>query len=151
MLFKRTVACLISLAILGLLVSAPAVAGFFSKYEKAKPVAGEVRIPIEDINDGKAHYFLFEDEKQVVKFFVVKSADGTIRAAFDACDVCFSEKKGYSQQGDYMVCNNCGRKFHSNRINVIKGGCNPAPLRRAVQGNELVIRVADIVPGARYF
>ena len=58
MLFKRTVACLISLAILGLLVSAPAVAGFFSKYEKAKPVAGEVRIPIEDINDGKAHYFL---------------------------------------------------------------------------------------------
>ncbi len=39
MLFKRTVACLISFlissAILGLSAYAPAVAGFFSKYEKA--------------------------------------------------------------------------------------------------------------------
>lgn len=151
MLSKRIAMCFLSLITVCALASTYAVAGFFSKYEKAKPMAGEIRIPVEDVNDGEAHYFIFEGKSEVVKFFVVKSADGKIRAAFDACDVCFREKKGYSQAGDYMVCNNCGRKFHSNRINVIKGGCNPAPLRRTVQGDELVIRVADVVPGARYF
>lgn len=151
MFSRRIATCLLSLLVLCFLASTYAVAGFFSKYDMAKPVAGEIRIPIADVNDGEAHYFKFEAADRVVKFFVVKSADGKIRAAFDACDVCFREKKGYSQAGDYMVCNNCGRKFHSNRINVIKGGCNPAPLHRTVQGDELVIRVADVVPGARYF
>ena len=82
---------------------------------------------------------------------MVKSSDGIIRAAFDACDVCFASKKGYSQDGDFMVCNNCGRRFHSSRINVVKGGCNPAPLSREVAGEHLVITVADVIPGSRFF
>ena len=148
---KKTVSLFGVLFTLFLLASAPALAGFFHKYEKVRPVAGEVRIPLEKINDGKAHYYLFNGGEKTVKFFIVRSPDGIIRAAFDACDVCYREKEGYSQAGDFMVCNSCGRKFHANRINVLKGGCNPAPLRRNIKDDELVIRVADILPGARYF
>ena len=86
-----------------------------------------------------------------MNFFVVKSNDGVIRAAFDACDVCFPAKKGYTQDGDFMICNNCGRRFHSSRINVVEGGCNPAPLQREVIGDQLVIKTSDVIPGARYF
>jgi uncharacterized membrane protein len=50
-----------------------------------------------------------------------------------------------------MICNNCGRRFHSSRINVVEGGCNPAPLRRQVVDDKLVILASDVVPGARYF
>jgi uncharacterized membrane protein len=50
-----------------------------------------------------------------------------------------------------MICNNCGQRFHSSRINVVKGGCNPAPLERNVIGNNLVITVADVLPGSRFF
>jgi hypothetical protein len=46
----------------------------------------------------------------------MKSADGVIRAAYDACDVCYRERKGYHQEGDDMVCNNCGRHFPSTSI-----------------------------------
>jgi uncharacterized membrane protein len=125
--------------------------GFLSSHKSVKEIEGEVRIGLGDVNDGKAHYYAYENGGQTIKFFVVKSPDGVIRAAFDACDVCFPAKKGYSQEGDFMICKNCGRKFHSNRVNVVEGGCNPAPLKREKVGDQLVIKVADILPGSRFF
>ena len=50
-----------------------------------------------------------------------------------------------------MVCNNCGQTFPSNRIGEIKGGCNPHPLARKIEGQNLVIRKADIAERADYF
>lgn len=123
----------------------------FGHHKKVKATNGEIHIPLQKISDGKAYYYVYSGEDQEVRFFVVKSADGVIRAAFDACDVCFHSKKGYSQDGEFMICNNCGRKFHSNRINVVQGGCNPAPLQRAERDDLLVIQVADVLKGARYF
>lgn len=125
--------------------------GFFDQHARIKAVNGEVHIPVTKVNDGKAHYFRYKEGGKEVKFFVVKSGDGIIRAAFDACDVCYHSKKGYSQTGDFMICNNCGMRFHASRINVVSGGCNPAPLKRKVMDDNLVIRVADILPGGRFF
>ncbi len=109
------------------------------------PVNGKLEIPISGINDGKAHHFQAKaSDGTMVTFFVLKSADGVIRAAIDACDVCYRSGLGYYQEGDFMVCRNCGQKFASNKINVIKGGCNPAPLNRIVVGDKLVIEMKDI-------
>jgi uncharacterized membrane protein len=109
------------------------------------PTNGKLEIPVADINDGKAHHFQVKsDDGTMVTFFVLKSADGVIRAAIDACDVCYRSGLGYYQEGDNMVCKNCGQKFASNKINVIKGGCNPAPLDRTVSGDKLVIQMKDI-------
>jgi uncharacterized membrane protein len=109
------------------------------------PANGKLEIPVADINDGKAHHFKVKsDDGTMVTFFVLKSADGILRAAIDACDVCYRSGLGYYQEGDNMVCKNCGQKFASNKINVIKGGCNPAPLNRTVDGDKLVINMRDI-------
>jgi len=109
------------------------------------PTNGKIEIPVADINDGKAHHFQVKsDDGTMVTFFVLKSADGVLRAAIDACDVCYRSGLGYYQEGDNMVCKNCGQKFASNKINDIKGGCNPAPLNRTVSGDKLVIQMKDI-------
>ena len=63
-----------------------------------------------------------------MKYFVLADKNGKVRAALDACEVCFAQKKGYQQEGDTMVCNNCGQVFPSDQINVVTGGCNPIPL-----------------------
>ena len=123
----------------------------FGQYKSVSAVGDEVRIPVKDIDDGKAHYFVYKDGETEIKFFVIKSSDGVLRAAFDACDVCFLEKKGYSQDGEFMICDNCGMKFHSSQINVVEGGCNPAPLYREMIGENLVIKIGDILPGSRFF
>ncbi len=140
-------------AILGWSLAAPAQAffGFFSPYTDVQAQDGAVTIPTADVSDGQAHYYSFRTDDAMIKFFLIKSADGVIRAAFDACDVCFREKKGYSQDKDFMVCNNCGMRFHAARINEVSGGCNPSPLTRDLDGDTVRIAVADLRAGREYF
>ena len=47
------------------------------------------RFPLSTFDDYKAHYYTYMHEEQAIKFFILKSADGVVRAAFDACDVCW--------------------------------------------------------------
>lgn len=149
---KIVVFAVLSVAFFGVLFTADGQAfSIFGQHESVSAVDNEVRIPVKDIDDGNAHYYVYESEGAEIKFFVIKSSDGVVRAAFDACDVCFPAKKGYTQDGEFMICNNCGRKFHASQINVVEGGCNPAPLHREMVGENLVIKLEDILPGARFF
>jgi len=113
--------------------------------------ATEVKIPLASLDRGKALFLETAQGGRSQYFFVLKGSDGTYRAALDACDVCFRSNKGYRQEGDWMVCNNCGQKFPSSRIGELKGGCNPHPLRRKVEGNFLVIQKSDLLAGQAYF
>lgn len=121
-------------------------------YKSIKASGGMVKIPVTEVSDGYAHYYSYKAAGgRLVNFFLLKSSDGIIRAAFDACDVCYQARKGYRQEGNEMVCNNCGQRFPSARINEVKGGCNPAPLNRLVEGEYLVLRATDIESGGVYF
>jgi uncharacterized membrane protein len=119
--------------------------------EAAEADAEQLTIPAAMFSDGKARHFEHTIGKQTIRFFILKSSDGIIRAAFDACDVCWPAGKGYYQDGDVMVCRNCGRRFASVLVNEVKGGCNPAPLNRSVQNGNVIIKVKDIAEGASYF
>lgn len=149
---KRILGSLLCLSVLAVL-AAPAAHAFFGfgKFTELTPENGVVTIALSEVSDGEAHYYKVNHKGVDVQFFVMKSRDGVIRAAFDACDVCYREKKGYSQDGEFMICNNCGQRFHSARINEVRGGCNPAPLERTYDETTLTIRVEDIATGAYYF
>jgi len=112
---------------------------------------GAVQIPQSDFADGTAKFYKVKGSRGEIAFFLVKSSDGVLRAAFDTCDVCYKEKKGYRQEGNNMICNNCGQKFRSDLINVVKGGCNPAPLQRELVGDKVVIQLAALEQGSWYF
>jgi uncharacterized membrane protein len=117
----------------------------------AKP-APEVVYPVKTFQNGEARFYSHPAGNGItIKYFILKSSDGVIRAAFDACDVCWREGKGYTQKGDFMICKNCGRRFASNRINDVQGGCNPAPLVRTIRGDDVVLQVKDILEGKKYF
>ena len=118
----------------------------------ASASATQVTYPEKTFANGKAQRFTYKTEDGVtVRYFVIKSSDGVIRAAFDACDVCWRENKGYVQQGDFMVCKNCGKKFPSVRVNEVQGGCNPAPLARKMENGNVIIQVTDLLQGKTYF
>lgn len=119
---------------------------------QASPESGDAVYPVSMFEDGKARHF---DRKigdgVTVRYFLVKSSDGVIRAAFDACVVCWREGKGYFQKQDVMVCRNCGRRFLSTKINVVTGGCNPVPLTRNVENGNVVIRAQSFEEGKQLF
>ncbi len=108
-------------------------------------------LPVSTFDDGRAHFFSLKEGNVDIRYFILKSSDGVLRAAFDACDVCWRAGKGYAQDGDAMVCRNCGRRFVSTKVNEVQGGCNPAPLTRRVQDGNLIIEADDIRQGNGYF
>lgn len=146
--WRRTISAVAGiLALSGILVSCSEV-----KEAAATKATAEVAYPVKIFENGKAQFYTYPAGDGVtIKYFLLKSSDGVIRAAFDACDVCFEEGKGYEQKGDFMVCRNCGRRFVSTRINEVQGGCNPAPLKREIRADNVVLQGKDILEGKRYF
>lgn len=62
----------------------------------------------------------------------VKASDGTIKTAFNTCQVCYSSGRGYYKvEGNTLVCQNCGNRFSFDQVSKQKGGCNPVPILAA--------------------
>ena len=153
---KKTIIRWSALTVIALLLGVGAVFALnipgLGKSEKVKAVNGAVNIPMAKVSDGKAHFYRIEDGGKDIGFFVVKGSDGALHTAFDACDVCFREKKGYVQQGEFMICKNCNKKFAINMIGKVSGGgCNPSYLNFSDDGKNVIIKVADLKPGSRFF
>ncbi len=113
--------------------------------------SGEVRFALSEFADGLAHFYTFIADGLPVEFFVIWTSDNMIRTALNACDVCYRGKLGYRQDGQFMVCNNCGNRFPVGQIDVANGGCNPTPLSAQIDAGELVISAADLAAGLAYF
>jgi uncharacterized membrane protein len=142
------------------LIAGVAIAGYFAlkgfgDNQSASPIkqrSDAVTVALAELDSGKAKFFDYTTSSNTpVRFFAVKSTDGKYRAAMDACDTCFHAKKGYRQEGDSMICNNCGMKFHSNLINQVSGGCNPIGVTCSVEDGQLVIKTSELESRKNYF
>jgi uncharacterized membrane protein len=101
-----------------------------------------------------ANWHEYNSDGVQIKYFAVKAKDGSIKTAFDACDVCYGSKKGYRQEGDVMVCNNCGNKYPISGLgteNLRGGGCWPGYLPNEIEGDNLIIKVSDLKEGLYKF
>lgn len=90
--------------------------------------AGDLVIPVSEISETANFYPVNVDGKDM-EVLAVKAPDGTIRTAFNTCQICYSSGRGYyKQQGDLLVCQNCGNRFSMDLVEVESGGCNPWPI-----------------------
>lgn len=112
---------------------------------------GAVRIPRASVEDGNAHFFVYPAGGKPIFFFAMRAPDGSIRVAYDACVACNHAKRGYRQEGDHVVCNNCGMGFMPAEIGMLTDGCNPIPLKTSMEGPAIVVTTRDLEAGARYF
>ncbi|MBU2635381.1 DUF2318 domain-containing protein [Patescibacteria group bacterium] len=105
-----------------------------------------INIVLSDITDN-ARWYEYDLGSSKIKFFAVKASDGTVKTGFDACDVCYTEKKGYRQEGDYMVCKNCGNRYPIDGLgteNKTPGGCWPGYLSNVIEGDNILIKKSDL-------
>ena len=154
--FDRQMLALIltALALCCALFAAPAHAGpfgnLFSKETVLEVKDGAVSLPVSDVS-AKASFYKVKIDGTDVIFFALLDSAGKVRVALDACDSCWESGKGYKQQGDSMVCQNCGMAFHSDRIGLRKGGCNPHPVAYSLADAAVVIPVTELQAGVRFF
>lgn len=77
----------------------------------------------------KASFIPYKIGNTKMEVVAVKAPDGTIRTALNTCQVCWDSGRGYyKQEGDELVCQNCGNRFKISQIEKEKNGCNPVPI-----------------------
>ncbi|MBQ8089389.1 MAG: DUF2318 domain-containing protein [Pyramidobacter sp.] len=85
-------------------------------------------IPIKDLSV-QAKFFPVEVDGTKMEVLAVKDSAGKVRTAFNTCQVCYGSGRGvYTQQGNELVCGNCGNHFGIDQVEVEAGGCNPFPI-----------------------
>jgi uncharacterized membrane protein len=69
-----------------------------------------------------------------MEVLAVRASDGTVRTALNTCQVCNNSGRGYYvQEGNVLVCQNCGNQFTIDQIELIKNGCNPVPIEQNIK------------------
>lgn len=85
-------------------------------------------IKTDDLSEDAAFYPIEVDGTEM-EVIAVKDAEGTIRTAFNTCQICYDSGNGYyKQEGDKLVCQNCGNSFMMDQVGETAGGCNPYPI-----------------------
>lgn len=85
-------------------------------------------IPMADLSE-TVQFYQVELDGVSMEVMAAKDANGTIRLAYNTCQVCYSSGRGYyKQEGDKLVCQNCGNQFTIDQIGESSGGCNPIPI-----------------------
>ena len=100
----------------------------FGKKSNDEVASGDITIIKSEITE-TAKFYPYNVGNINMEVLAVKASDGTIRTAFNTCQVCYDSGRGYYiQEGDELVCQNCGNRFQLDQIEIIKGGCNPVPI-----------------------
>jgi uncharacterized membrane protein len=76
-----------------------------------------------------ARFYPVEIDGTRLEVIAVEAPDGTVRTAFNTCQICYDSGRGYYKQiGDLLECQNCGNRFRMDQVEVLSGGCNPVPI-----------------------
>jgi len=76
-------------------------------------------------------FYPYEVNGTKMEVIAVKASDGSIRTAFNTCQVCYSSGRGYYKpDGNTLVCQNCGNRFSADQVEQQKGGCNPVGITK---------------------
>jgi len=108
----------------------------------------EIRLPLEAIHEHAMQKYVVNLAGVDVRFFIVRSREGKIAGAFDACNIC--PLKGYVLEGEQLVCRNCGAPIAFATIGT-PGGCNPLPLKAMRINGHLVIDRQALAEGRARF
>jgi len=130
---------------------ARAFLGFGNAEQKVSAKDGLITLDTAKLAAGQARHYQYKEGNTLIRFFVLKDSQGTVRAALNACDVCWKAGKGYALQGGSMVCVECNMKFPLSRIGLVKGGCNPHPIAFKMDGATFTVTTDELLSGARFF
>jgi len=109
---------------------------------------GEVRIALAAVEDGRLHFFTLDTGGTTIRFLVIRRPGGGYATALDACAIC--GPAGYRQDGQNVVCRNCGAPIYIPTIGQT-GGCNPIGFESHSEGGQVVFQVSALTEAARPF
>ena len=91
-----------------------------------------------------ATYYNYQSGDTTVQLIGIASEDGEKHLAFNTCQSCSpSPRAFYKQEGDKLICQNCGFDFTAEDVGAVAGGCNPMPIEELTENDDSFIVPAD--------
>ena len=82
----------------------------------------------------------------------VIDSNGTPRVALNTCQSCNGSPYAYFvQDGESIVCQNCGQYFAIDVMGIAKDGCNPIPVEYNIDDDNIIITNATLEQYASLF
>ncbi|MDR1465754.1 MAG: DUF2318 domain-containing protein [Oscillospiraceae bacterium] len=110
---------------------------------KSKPVTTDLAIPAPEITDD-LKMVPVQLGKIKTNVLAYRVSDGSVRTALNISQVCYPSGKGfYVQEGQDLVCQNCGQRVALETIGLPgQGGCHPVAIpaasRTEADGNVVI-------------
>lgn len=139
---------LVALAAIGVVYAREAMPKKAPPPELVTAEGGWVNLPFASLEDGQLHRLGFLSGNKLVRFLAMKTTDGRIRTALDACEIC--GPFGYLQEGKNLVCLNCAAEINPLTLEV-GGGCNPRPLPSEVTASTVRVAMSELEKAAPLF
>ena len=93
---------------------------------------GDIVIQEADITKN-ASYINYDAGGVTVQFLAVRAGD-SVRLAYNTCQSCSPSPRAYFvQDGDKLICQNCGQTFAAENVGQGGYGCNPAAVPNVVR------------------
>ena len=105
----------------------------------------QVRIPLSELTDSSLHFYMADVNGTVIRFLVIHKTNGDYATALDACQICGTS--GYRQEGQNIICRNCGAAIYVPSIGD-SGGCNPIAVKSQVEGGEVIVDLSALARAA---
>lgn len=136
------------LSVLGLAVVGLLAVAFMTRSRIPGPEPGTALAPegasvgfdAATLADGRMHFYEVETAAGHARLFALQAA-GAIHTSLDACEIC--GPIGYFLEGSAVVCRNCTSPIALGSL-TRGGGCNPVPVAHRLEGDRLVIDLAEL-------
>lgn len=112
---------------------------------RLEAVDGRVEIPVSELADPNLHFFTADSKGTLLRFLVIRKGNGDFAVALDACEIC--GWSGYRQEGQNVICRNCGAAIYVPSIGQ-SGGCNPAGVKARVDAGKISIDLTALAESA---
>ncbi|MDF2565643.1 MAG: Protein of unknown function rane [Massilibacillus sp.] len=103
---------------------------------------GQIQIPLEAVNDGHLHRYVYKASSgELVRFVIIQKGGSSYGVGLDACEIC--GPTGYLERDGQVICRLCDVMMNKATIGM-KGGCNPIPIEYKVSEGNLMVEQAGL-------
>lgn len=105
---------------------------------------GSLQVALATLGDQVA-FVDYDSNGTAMQVMLYKDTEGKVHGALNTCQVCAGSPYAYfEQEGNEVVCQNCGNHFSVEAIGDVHGGCNPVPLEVSEDGDQVLIDTAAL-------
>jgi high-affinity iron transporter len=112
---------------------------------RLEAVDGRVEIAVSEVADSNLHFFTADSNGTLLRFLVIRKGNGDFAVALDGCEIC--GWSGYRQEGQNVICRNCGAAIYVPSIGQ-SGGCNPVGVKARVDAGKISIDLTALAESA---